>query len=94
MTGQARPLRIPPLFVRIKIGATDPADRISKETGLSDPIDFPLGASPQLRQRQARPARTFVALRGCEWFATPTTRFLLASLLVARTVVVLQQGRR
>jgi hypothetical protein len=41
MTGQTRPLRIPPLLVRIKVGATDAADRISKETGLSDSIDLP-----------------------------------------------------
>jgi hypothetical protein len=51
MTGQARPLRIPPLLVRIEIGATDAADRIPKRTGLSDPIDFPFRAIPEFRQR-------------------------------------------
>jgi hypothetical protein len=50
MTHQARPLRIPPLLVRIEICATDAADRFSKDTGFSDPIDFPLGALPERRQ--------------------------------------------
>jgi hypothetical protein len=43
---KARPLRTPPLLVRIEVGATDAADRISEKTGFSYPVNFPFGALP------------------------------------------------